>query len=86
MGQKGRLRTIWGLKRALFAHLIAFWELLGGAPKVQKCVSDANPVNIGQLDHYVVFGTKSGALQDFQRDKKGTIGVKQTPLTFLGST
>ena len=77
MGQKGRLRTIWGLKRALFAHLIAFWELLGGAPKVQKWVSDANPVNIGELDHYVVFGTKSGVIQGFQRGQKCFIEVKQ---------
>ena len=51
-----------------------------GAQKVQIWVSDAYPVHIGQLGHYVVFGTKSGALQDFQRDKKGTIEVKQTPL------
>ena len=50
-----------------------------GAPKVRKWVSDAYPVNIGQLDHYVLFGTKSGAAQDFQRGKKCPIGVKQTP-------
>ena len=25
-GQKSRFRTIWGLKRALFAHIMAFWE------------------------------------------------------------
>ena len=37
------------------------------APKVQKWAGDAYPVNIGQFDHYVVFGTKSGAEQDFQR-------------------
>ena len=57
---------------------MAFWELLGGAPKVQKWVSDANPVNIGQLDHYVVFGTKYGAIQGFQRGKKCPTEVKQT--------
>ena len=46
---------------------------------VQKLVSDAFLVNIGQLDHYVVFGTKSGVIQDFQRGKMCPIGVKQTP-------
>ena len=50
-----------------------------GGPKVQKWVSDADPINIGQLDHYVSFGTKSGAVQDFQRGKKCSLGVKQTP-------
>ena len=49
---------------------------LRGAAKVQKWVSDSHPVNIGQLDHYVVFGTKSGAVQDFQRGKKCQIGVE----------
>ena len=29
-----------------------------GGPKVQKWVSDADPINIGQLDHYVSFGTQ----------------------------
>ena len=47
----------------------------------QKRVSDAFLVNIGQLDHYVVFGTKSGGIQDFQRGKMCPIGVKQTPQT-----
>ena len=44
---------------------LLIWELLGG-PKVHKRVSDAYPVNLGQLNHYIVFGTKSGAVQDFQ--------------------
>ena len=48
-----------------------------GAPKVRKWVSDSHPVNIGQLDHYVVFGTKSGVIQGFQRGQKCFIGVKQ---------
>ena len=43
---------------------------LRGTPKVWKWVSDAYPTNMGQLDHHVVFGTKSGAIQDFQRGKK----------------
>ena len=41
-----------------------------GAKKVQKRVSGGSPVIIGQLDHNVVFGTKSGAIQDLQRGKK----------------
>ena len=50
-----------------------------GAKKVQKRVSGASPVIIGQLDHNVVFGTKSGAIQDLQRGKKWPIGGKRTP-------
>ena len=48
-------------------------------PNVQKLVSDAYSIMLVQLDHNMVFGTKSGAVQDFQRDKKCPIGVKQTP-------
>ena len=54
---------------------MAFWE----PPIGQKWVSDSYPVQIFQLDHYVVFETKSGAVFDFQRGKKCPIGVKQTP-------
>ena len=35
-----------------------------GAPKVLNWVIDAYPVNIGQLDHNVVFGSQSGAVRD----------------------
>ena len=38
------------------------------------------------MDHYVVFGTKSGAEQDFQRGKKCPKGLKKktyTPLKIL---
>ena len=49
---------------------ICSYNGLVGAPmgvrKVQKRVSGASPVNIGPLDHNVVFGTKSGAVQDLQ--------------------
>ena len=48
-----------------------------GGPKVYKWVTDALTVHIGQLDNYVVFGTKSGA---FQRGTKNYIGVTQTLL------
>ena len=41
-----------------------------GAQKVWKWVGDACPVDMGQLDHCVVLGTKSGAVQDFQWGKQ----------------
>ena len=80
MGQKGRFRIIWGLKKGVICPSNSFLRTRRGAPKVQKWVSDANPVNIGQLDHYVVFETKSGAVQDLWRGNKFPIGVKQPPL------
>ena len=87
----GHLMTFSGAKRPdtgligaskglVFAHILAFVEPLGGAQKVLKWVSDAYLVIMGQLDPHVVFGTKSGAIQDFQRGKKCPIRVKQTPL------
>ena len=39
-------------------------------PKVQNWVSDAWSEKLVQLDHNVVFGTKFGAVQGFQRGKK----------------
>ena len=45
-------------------------------PKVQNWVSDAWSEKLVQLDHNVVFGTKSDAGQDFQRGKKSRIGVE----------
>ena len=63
---------------------ICSYNGLVGAPmgvrKVQKRVSGASPVIIGQLDHNVVIGTKSGSVQDLQRGKKPTIGFMETPL------
>ena len=55
-----------------FIH--SYIGLLGvprGGPKVQKGVSGASSVNIGQLDHYVVFGTKSGAVQGLKVPCRG---------------
>ena len=58
-----------------------FWKW--GAPKVQfKWVSDTKVIptylaNIGQLEHYVVFGTKSGAVKDFPRENKCPTWAKQ---------
>ena len=54
-----------------------FWSPYRG-PNGSKWASVAYSVNMGQLDHYVVFGTKSGAVQDIQRGKKCPIGIKQT--------
>ena len=59
-----------GFRMGFFAHIIFLWESLGEPQRVQKWVSDAYPVNMGQLDQYVVFGTKSGAIQDFRTGKK----------------
>ena len=78
-GQKARLRNICRLKGASFADIVALLALPRGPPKVEKWVSDIYPVKMSQLDHYVVFGTKYGTVQDFQRGKKCLIGVKETP-------
>ena len=64
---------------SLFAHMLVLWGPRG-TPKVRKWVTGAYSVNMGQLDHHVVFGTKCVALQDFQRGKKCPLGVKQTPV------
>ena len=45
------------------------------APKDQKWASDVYLVNIDQLNHYVVFGTKSDDVQDFQKGKKYFTGA-----------
>ena len=46
---------------------MAFWEPL-------------TLLTFASWDHYVLFGTKYGAVQDFQQGKKCLIGVKETPL------
>ena len=69
-----------GSQKGFICSYIGLLEAPRRAPKVLKWVSDVYPVNIGQLNHYVVFGTKYSALQDFQRGKTCPIGVKQTPL------
>ena len=56
-------------QKGFISRVMAYWELPGEAPKVQKSVSDAYPGNIGHLDHYVVFGTQSGAVQDKTRHR-----------------
>ena len=79
-GQKIQIQDYLGPKKGF---ICSYNGLLGapmGAQKVWKWVGDACPVDMGQLDHCVVLGTKSGAVQDFQRGKKSPIGVKQTPL------
>ena len=49
------------------------------AQKVQEWVRDAFSENLGQLDHYVVLGIKSGAVRDLQRGKKCLLGVEWAP-------
>ena len=41
----------------------------------QKLASDTYLIMLGQLDQYVVFGTKSSAMQEFQRGKGALFGV-----------
>ena len=69
-----------GLQNSLICSYMDLWEYPGGPKRSKKEVSCAFPVNIGQLDCYIVFGIKSGAVQDIQRGKKCPLGVKQTPL------
>ena len=71
----GHMMTISGGKRPDLGLLGAskWTDLLNncplGAPKLQKWTSDDYPVNICQLDYYVVFGAQSGLLQDLERGK-----------------
>ena len=46
--------------------------------QVSLRVSEAYRVRLGHLNYYVVFGTKSGVIQDLQRGKMCCTGVKQT--------
>ena len=81
MAFSGALGVILGQSLARKGFVLLIKRLFGGprrVPKGHKWASDGNQVNIGQLDHYVVFGTKSGAVQDFQSGKKYHTGVKQT--------
>ena len=80
---KGNFGTFQGTKTTSSAYHMPFESSQKGpntvGPTGQKLASDFYPVNIGQLDHYAVFGTKSGAVEDFQRGKKCPTGVNQTP-------
>ena len=69
-----------GSQKGFICSYIGLLEAPRRAPKVLKWVSDVYPVNIGQLNQYVVFGTKSGALKDLQRGEMCPLGIKQTPL------
>ena len=79
-GPKGQIQDYFEPQNGLFAQEMALWELPKGTPKVQKWVIDTCFVNIGQLDHYVVFGTPSGAIQDIRMGKNCSVGAKQTPV------
>ena len=79
MGGQNRYNTIWSTYIGFLRHFRApnrficpYKGFLGaprGSPKVQKWVKGPSPVILGQLDHYVVFRTKSGVNEDFQRGK-----------------
>ena len=71
-GQKAIFKTIWGLKTACFAHESALWGLPGGLKGPKMGQSDTYLANISHLIHYVVFGNKFGAIQDFQRGKNSS--------------
>ena len=60
------------LHRGFICSYIGLLGVPRGGLKVRKGASGASSVNIGRLDHYVVFGTKSGAIQDFLEG--GTVG------------
>ena len=75
-GRKARYMTLLKPQKGFICSYSGLLGIRRGTPKVWKWVSDAYPINMGQLDHHVVFGTKSGAIQDFQRGKKCPIGVK----------
>ena len=82
MAFSGALGVILGQSLARKEFVLLMKWLFGGPRRVpmgQKWASDGNLVNIGQLDHIVVFGTKSGAIHDFRKDKKCHTGVKETP-------
>ena len=82
MAFSGALGVILGQLGARKGFVLLIKWLFGGPRRVpmgHKWASDGNLVNIGQLDHYVVFGTKSGAIHDFQTGKKCHTGVKETP-------
>ena len=46
-----------------------------GVQNIPNWVSDAYPVKLGQLDHFVEFGTTFGHVEDFQRGKNRPIRV-----------
>ena len=58
--------AFYGLKRGFISSYKGILEAPRGAPKLQKWTSDDYPVNICQLDYYVVLGAQSGLLQDLE--------------------
>ena len=76
MAFSGALGVILGQSLARKGFVLLIEWLFGGPRRVpmgQKWASDGNLVNIGQLGHYVVFGTKSGAVHA-SRGAKSALG------------
>ena len=57
-GAKGQIGDYLGPQNGLFGNEITLWGPLVVPRQAQKWVIDTDLVNIGQLDHYVVFWTK----------------------------
>ena len=79
-GQKAKYRTYWGLKRAVFADILAFWEPLGGLQRsgngsvMPTLLTWASGTIIWCLEpNLVPYKTSRGK-------KRCHLGVKQTPL------
>ena len=68
-GPKGQIWDYLGPQNGLICSINGRLGALRGAPNLQKWTSDDFPVNICQLDYYVVFGAQSGLLQDLERGK-----------------
>ena len=68
-GQKIQIQDYLGPKKGFICSHNGLLGTPRRAPKDWKWVSDAYLAKMGQLDYHLVFGTKSGALQDFQRGK-----------------
>ena len=47
--------------------------------RIQPIIQPNRPIDMDQLDHFTMFGIKSGGVQDFQMGKKCSMGVKQIP-------
>ena len=70
-----------GLQNSLICSYMDLWEYPGGPKRSKKEVICAFPVNIGQLDCYIVFGIKSSVLWGSRRPPQTTVDHPLTPKT-----